>query len=114
MRTIYCALIADELFTSLTIIDKWIFMVDTVSRYGRYYAEGGGVGLMEETSDWFSSFLILDVVFLALDYLAGALEGDLEGVFSFYLLLDLDLSDFCDLLSYVFFFLLLELAGIFK
>lgn len=52
--------------------------------------------MMEETSDWSSSFLVLSAFLGFTSFLEGALEGALEGDFSLLLLLDLSepASDF--------------------
>lgn len=52
--------------------------------------------MMEETSDWSSSFLVLSAFLGLTSFLEGALEGALEGDFSLLLLLDLSepASDF--------------------
>jgi hypothetical protein len=61
--------------------------MNTISNFEDRYAEGGGVGIIDETSDW-SSFLILEtleIYFLGLVdfyFLVGVFEG------YFYLLLD--------------------------
>ena len=105
------ALIADQFFASLAVVDKWVLMVNAVSGLGFKYAEGGGVGTREEVSDRLSSFLDF-YVFLALGYFyffEALLEAALDGDFSFSLLLDFDFSD---LSPSVFFFLLLESLAI--
>ena len=105
MRTIHCTLITDQLLTCLTVVDKWTFMMNAITKWRPIYADGGAVGKIDETSDWPSSFLTLEPF---LDLVSFSFFSFLEGVFDYFsLLLDFpDLGDFSDLSS--FFFLLFE------
>ncbi len=49
--TINCALIAYQLLTCLTIVYKWTLMMDAVPKLLNFYAAGGEVGRIEDTSD---------------------------------------------------------------
>lgn len=51
MGAIDSALIAYKFLTSFAIVDKRIFMVHAVSKSKGNYAEGGGVGMIDDTSD---------------------------------------------------------------
>ena len=75
----------------------------TVSKSMSIYAEGGAVGIIDDTSDWLSSFFDFYAFFVfgSFYFLVGVLEAAFEGDFS--LLLDFDLSD---LLPSAFFLLL--------
>ena len=103
MGAVDCALIAHKLLASFTIVDEWALVMNAVSKYGERNAGGGAVGMMEETSDWASSFLdfyaffVFGYFYFFLASLEVAFDGD------FYLLL---LFDFSDLLSADFFLLL--------
>lgn len=90
-------------------------MMDTISNvYILWYADGGAVARMEDTSDW-SSFLALDPPFFGFTYFYFYfLDGDLDGDFDAYFSLLFDLPDFTDLSSLApsAFFLLFESPAI--
>lgn len=77
------------------------------------YADGGAVGIIDDTSDWSSTFLAFDPYFFGFAYFyffVGDLDGDFDPYF--YLLFDFpDFADFYDL-SPSPFFLLLESPAI--
>lgn len=95
-----------KLVTSRSNSSRWKDSYDVRNRYYKSdkYAEGGAVGIIDDTSDW-SSFFILDAFFYFTDLpsLAYFLEGDFEGAFGdfypyFYLFFDLpDFPDLTDL-----------------
>lgn len=82
-------------------------MMNTISALRNKYAEGGAVGIIDDTSDWsyFLAFDTFEASFLGLVYFYF-LAGDFEALFdpSFYLLLDF--TDFYDLSPSAFFLLL--------
>ena len=52
MRPVDCALITNQLFTSFAIINEGVVMMNTITEIElKKYAEGGGVGIIEERSD---------------------------------------------------------------
>jgi hypothetical protein len=78
-------------------------MMNTISNLKHRYAEGGGVGMIDDTSDW-SYFLVLEILevyFLSLGYFYF-FDGVFE--FYFYLLFDPDL----DFYFYLDFYLLFD------
>lgn len=49
--TIYCALIAYQLLACLAIVYEWAFMMNAVTKLLNFYAAGGEVGRIDDTSD---------------------------------------------------------------
>lgn len=51
VRTIHGALIADQLLACLAVIDEWAFMMNAITSLYLIYADGGAVGIIDDTSD---------------------------------------------------------------
>lgn len=88
-------------------------MMYAISALFSIYAEGGGVGIIDDTYDWSSPFFAFVAYFFGFAYfyfLVGDFDGDFDPYFS--LLFDFpDFADFYDL-SPSPFFLLLESPAI--
>ena len=82
--------------------------MDAISELWCWYADGGAVGIIDDTSDW-SSFFAFEPAFFGFAYFYF-LEGDFEGDLGAYFYLLFDFPDFTDLSSFAAspFFLLFE------